>query len=261
MNDVAPIPETAGATVALADGARGLVLADLHLGIEAAIAWEVGLEIPSRADERLTRIEGLIDRTDPDRVILLGDVIHSIGTPSGPERDEFEALIAAIDRPITLVKGNHDGDIQELVGEHQSSSGRESGIAITGTAGIRIGEVGFVHGHAWPSQSVLAAGTLVMGHEHPCVRLVDEVGGDRIERVWLRGRAEVTAFDRHECEGDRCSGSLEEIVVMPAFNELVGGTWVNDPDHEFLSPFLPAALPDGEAYLLDGTRLGPYRSI
>jgi metallophosphoesterase superfamily enzyme len=50
------------------------------------------------------------------------------------------------------------------------------------------------------------------------------------------------------------------MVVCPAYNDLSGGTLVNaEPD--FISPFLPTGLSDGEAYLLDGTRLGPYRSV
>ncbi len=48
-----------------------------------------------------------------------------------------------------------------------------------------------------------------------------------------------------------------DIVVFPAFNDTSGGTWVNVPGQGFLSPFLPGGLADGEAYLLDGTRLGP----
>jgi metallophosphoesterase superfamily enzyme len=51
-----------------------------------------------------------------------------------------------------------------------------------------------------------------------------------------------------------------ELVVFPAFNELLGCTWVNENDG-FLAPFLPAALPAGDAYLLDGTRLGGYREV
>jgi metallophosphoesterase superfamily enzyme len=52
-----------------------------------------------------------------------------------------------------------------------------------------------------------------------------------------------------------------ELVVFPAFNDLSGGTWVNVTDREFLSPFLPEGLDEGQAYLLDGTRLGKYRCV
>jgi putative SbcD/Mre11-related phosphoesterase len=63
--------------------------------------------------------------------------------------------------------------------------------------------------------------------------------------------------------GDGRSGSNVggELVVFPAFNDLVGGTWVNVPEQGFLAPFLPEGLAGGEAYLLDGTRLGDYRRV
>ena len=91
-------------------------------------------------------------------------------------------------------------------------------------------------------------------HEHPQVALEDAVGGRRTERAWLRGRLDSEAFDHdYDRIGDR-------LVVCPAFNDLSGGTHVNEAD-DFLSPFLPAGLYGGEAYLLDGTRLGPYRAV
>jgi metallophosphoesterase superfamily enzyme len=49
--------------------------------------------------------------------------------------------------------------------------------------------------------------------------------------------------------------------VFPAFNDLTGGTWINVEGQEFLSPFLPDGLADGQAYLLDGTRLGAYEHV
>jgi metallophosphoesterase superfamily enzyme len=99
-----------------------------------------------------------------------------------------------------------------------------------------------------------------MGHEHPSVKLEDEVGGSRVERAWLRGRVDPAAFEGH-VDGLPVDGSSPELVVVPAFNERSGGTWVNVDGQAFLAPFLPAALPDGELYLLDGTRLGPYRRL
>jgi hypothetical protein len=55
--------------------------------------------------------------------------------------------------------------------------------------------------------------------------------------------------------------SRPELIVFPACNELVGGTWVNVEEQDFLAPFLPQGLDAATAYLLDGTRLGPYRSV
>jgi len=99
-----------------------------------------------------------------------------------------------------------------------------------------------------------------MGHEHPQVRLEDEVGGGRTARAWLRGPLRRAPFD------DRFGAVPDwgdpELVVFPAFNDRSGGTWINVEGQAFLSPFLPTALgDDAEAYLLDGTRLGAYRRV
>ena len=99
---------------------------------------------------------------------------------------------------------------------------------------------------------------MCVAHEHPVVRLEDEVGGTRKERVWLRGRVAPDPFEAHHGESLALAGDM---VVFPAYNDLSGGTWVNVDGQDFLSPFMPEGLADGEAYLLDGTRLGPYRTI
>ncbi|MEF8839990.1 MAG: phosphoesterase, partial [Haloarculaceae archaeon] len=64
-----------------------------------------------------------------------------------------------------------------------------------------------------------------------------------------------------DSHSDEVTGAGGELVVFPAFNALSGGTWVNVAGQEFLAPFLPEGLADGEAWLLDGTRLGPFEAI
>lgn len=247
MATVEPIPDEPAATTDL-DGDRALVIADYHAGIEAALSRERGVEIASRAEERRERVRRLLERTAADRLVVLGDLMHSIGGPCGAERGEIEVLVESIpDVPITLVKGNHDGDIESWVPR----------VTVTAGEGVRIGDVGFAHGHTWPARKVLDVEVVCVGHEHPQVRLEDEVGGSRVERVWLRGRLDRTPFlERYE---DR-TWRTPSFVCFPAFNELAGGTWVNVEGQDFLSPFLPSGLADCQAYLLDGTRLGDYRT-
>ena len=250
---VEPVTGEPAAVVDLPDE-RALVIADFHAGIEVGLRRE-GVELASHADERLSGLMTLLDRTQPDRLIVLGDLGHAIGDPWYTERDEIAELLSAVREyvPITLVKGNHDGDVEALV--------RDLGIEIevTPTYGSRIGDVGVVHGHTWPAPDVLSADVVCVGHEHPEVRLVDEVGGRRLERVWLRGRLDPAPFRGFHDDPELSING--ELVVFPAFNELSGGTWVNVPEQDFLAPFLPDGLAQGEAYLLDGTRLGPYGDV
>jgi putative SbcD/Mre11-related phosphoesterase len=247
MPNVEPVPDAPVAVVDTGDG-RVLAVADYHAGYESWLRHEEDVHAESRAGSRRERLLGHVEATSVDRVVFLGDLAHFYGGPHGAERGEIELLLESLPVPATVVKGNHDGGIQALAGP---------AVTVTDTAGVRTGGVGFVHGHTWPAPDVLSADLVCIGHEHPCVRLEDPVGGRRVDRVWVRGGMTAEPFaDRYE----DLDWTDPELVVFPAFNELLGCTWVNEDDG-FLAPFLPAALPAGDAYLLDGTRLGDYREV
>ena len=237
-----------GEPVAIADlGAEtALVVADYHAGIEVTYRRD-GVEVASRAEARREALLSLVEETGPDRIVFLGDLGTHIGQPDGSELEELMDLEHHLPVPATLVPGNHDGLLGDVLD-----------FEVVDGSGIRLGDVGFVHGHSWPGTEPLEADVLAVGHEHPSVRLEDEVGGSRIERVWLRGELDAAPFETHL--GESIEGP-SEMVVFPAYNSLAGGTWVNVEGQEFLSPFLPAGAPHAEAYLLDGTRLGRYDEV
>jgi putative SbcD/Mre11-related phosphoesterase len=249
---VEPVPGEPAA-VADCDGGRALVVADFHAGIEAGLRRE-GVELPGRADERRESLVSLVERERPDRLVFLGDLGDAIGNPGREEREEIADLFEGLpaDLAVTLAKGNHDGDVTEAL------DGVDQSVDVTPGHGVRLGDVGFAHGHTWPSPDVLRAEVVCVGHEHPVVRLEDEVGGRRVERVWLRGGLDPAPFEAFHDADLAIDG---ELVVCPGFNDLSGGTWINVDGQEFLSPFLPEGLADGQAYLLDGTRLGEYRRV
>ncbi|MES3516680.1 MAG: metallophosphoesterase [Natronomonas sp.] len=245
-----PLLDAPGA-VAETGPERILVVADYHAGVEVGLRRD-GVEIDSRADSRRERLLSLVERTGPDRVLLLGDVGDAIDTPRGAERTELRRLFEALLKraSVTVTRGNHDGNIEAVTDGFD--------IEVSEGPGVRIGSVGFCHGHTWPGEAVLDADVVCTAHEHPLVRLTDEVGGGRSERVWLRGRLDPAGFA--DSAATPPAETEAELVVCPAFNDLVGGTHVNEST-SFLSPFLPDGLKDGQAYLLDGTRLGDYRAV
>jgi len=245
---VEPIPGVPAATVDT-DGTRLVALADYHAGIEAGLRYD-GVELRSAAATRRERLLSALARTDADRLVVVGDLGHAIGSPFSAEREELDALFSAVDVPVTLVKGNHDGELESVLDD--------ADVTMAPGHGVVIGDVGFTHGHTWPAPRVLACDTICMGHEHPVVRLEDDVGGHRHERAWLRGALVSEPFETHY---DRSLDVDGDLVVFPAFNDRSGGTWVNVQGQDFLAPYLPAGLADAEAFLLDGTRLGPYRDI
>lgn len=245
---VEPVPDAPAATADLGNE-TALLVADYHAGIEIGLRYERGVELASAAEERRERLCGLLAETDADRLVVLGDFGHRIGETGRTEREELRELLDAVGVPVTLALGNHDPGVAEAFGDR---------IDVTPADGARLGDVGVLHGHTWPAPEVLAAEVVCMGHEHPSVRLADEVGGARVERAWLRGPLAREAFADAVDVGE---WGAPDLVVFPAFNERSGGTWVNVAGQSFLSPFLPDGLARGEAYLLNGTRLGEYRSV
>ncbi|MBV0903393.1 metallophosphoesterase [Haloarcula salina] len=247
---VEPLPGVPAATVDT-DGERLLAVADYHAGIEAGLRYE-GVELQSAAEDRRERLLDALDRARADRLVVVGDLGHAIGDPFRAEREELSALFDALDVPVTVVKGNHDGGLADVVADLAPD------VTVTPGHGVRIGDVGFAHGHTWPAPDVLAAEVVCVGHEHPVVRLEDSVGGSRKERAWLRGSLVPEPF------AERFDGDLDadaDLVVFPAFNDRSGGTWVNVDGQDFLAPFLPDGMTGSEAFLLDGTRLGAYRRV
>lgn len=252
MADIEPIPGAAAATASL-PGERALIVADYHAGLEYALRYERGVELDPGAQRRCDRLLSLLSQTDADRVIVLGDLAHRIAAPEGEELDELEMVIEEVTTrvPMTLIQGNHDPGVATAFADQ---------LDVRPANGCRIGDIGFVHGHTWPRPEVLAADTLCAGHEHPQVQLSDEVGGTRTERAWLRGPLEMAGF----AENVSVTGSdwkHPELVLFPAFNERSGGTRVNIDGREFLSPYLPESLEAADSYLMDGTRLGPFRQV
>lgn len=236
---------------------RLIVVADIHAGIEAALRYERGVELPSAAAARRYRLLGYCRDADPDGVVLLGDVGHSIAAPRGAESTELVRLLTALAThwPVTITPGNHDGDLSAWLADTAAiDPAVRASISVSPPDGTVIDGVGFCHGHTWPHASVVAQPLICAAHEHPAVRLPDSVGGTIRSRAWLRATVDRAALT----DGGEPDGTTR-FVLFPAFNRRSGSTWLSDRTDQLLSPYLPRVLEEGAVrmYLLDGTDLGP----
>ena len=77
---------------------RLLVVADLHFGIEADLAAH-GMHFRSRSPDRLERLLKTIDTADPDRLVLLGDIKHSIPSLTRQEYHEMPGILDTLRDP------------------------------------------------------------------------------------------------------------------------------------------------------------------
>lgn len=85
---------------------RDLILADLHLG-KTAHFRKAGLALPSnaKAADQMALIK-LLDKVQPQRMIVLGDLFHSVDNNEVDELAMITNMFGDVD--FILVKGNHD---------------------------------------------------------------------------------------------------------------------------------------------------------
>ncbi len=218
----------------------------------------------------------IINKYEPNRLILLGDVKQAIPKISLEEWKEvpefFEEILGSISN-VSVIRGNHDGDIEPLLPQK---------VKVFPSEGMLIGDrvkIGLFHGHAWPSQEILSANILVIGHIHPVIRIRDKTGLWIIKQVWIKtkccGEKLVKAYLKHHSVNKSCPKEIFEekhgtsldnptLIIMPAFNDLVGGISVDNVEINPMSPILRSKIvniDDAELYLLEGNYLGLIRQF
>jgi putative SbcD/Mre11-related phosphoesterase len=226
-----------------------LCVADLHIGYEIELR-ESGFNVP---DQTHTMLSSLIEMEEGDSLVILGDLKHSIPTARVGESYRIARLLRALAErfsEVTMIAGNHDGAIERALPES---------VCFVSPEGTCISSIGMVHGHSWPSETVMKAKTLVWGHLHPCVRMFDRLGAAVSMKCWLRGPVHPEAVSRRY-------GAIRtaESIVMPSFNHLLIGTPVNERRDHTLSPLTRSrfvVLEEQRGYTLEGVDLGEVSGL
>jgi putative SbcD/Mre11-related phosphoesterase len=236
---------------------KTLVIADLHLGIEAEFRQK-GINIGSQTKKILERAIKCVKAAEPDVIILLGDVKHTVPQILYSDRKEVPFFLARLAEyaPVYVVKGNHDGYIDRLLLEvSEPDWNPKHQIDVKTTKGFLFDNVGYTHGHSWPSQELFTAQYILIGHNHPRIRLVS-TQYTAMKTVWIRAHCDYEAVKEHYPEVKM--STVPWVIIMPAFNELCGGVAFNNAKRELLGPIASKLLrfETMEAYLLDGTYLG-----
>lgn len=208
--------------------ARSLFVADLHLGKADAIA-ATGVPMPPRAiaecwTRDLDRLLTLARRLDTRHLYLLGDLLHARSSRSHEALAALADFAAAIQCPITLVRGNHD--------LHAGDPPTASGIRCVDEP---FACEGLILRHHPPSTSPDAHTLTLCGHIHPAIRL----GGAGL------------AGDRAACFHLSAAG----VLTLPAFGSLTGSkviqtspgdrAWLVGPDALIEIPWTAAAVRAG----------------
>lgn len=258
---------------------RTLVVADLHIGWEIALS-EKGIHVPTQAPKLLQKLKTLIKKYKPEKLLILGDVKHTVATAEIGEwhdiPDFFNELKVHVEE-IQIIRGNHDGNLEPLLPE---------GIKILPSSGTIISEVGFFHGHRWPSPTLLKCKTLVMGHIHPTVAFRDPAGFRITRQVWVKAKCDKNQLAKILLQKNKIKieespkktlfrhfkikPKTSQLFIMPSFNDFLGGKPLNEKNIEkeasgkVVGPILSTEAVDlrnAEVYLLDGTFLGSLTQL
>jgi putative SbcD/Mre11-related phosphoesterase len=246
VQEVSPIPDHLA--LEIRNSTNVVCVGDLHVGIESELRSK-GVHVPSQTH----RMERELISLSPgrQRIVLLGDVKNKVPGSTQQEYAELPRFFRALKRhygEVDVVRGNHDTNIEDFLPE---------GITVHPSTGFRIGDVGFVHGHTWPSPEVMACKTLIIGHNHPTIALEDSLGNISKEPCWVRFKLKETAHQRYV-------ELPEEIIMVPAFNRTLGGSPVNIEKGKLLGPLFGedmVDLKDARVYLPDGIYLGMIGSL
>jgi putative SbcD/Mre11-related phosphoesterase len=257
---------------------RTMIIADLHIGWEIALSKK-GIHVPTQTPKLLKKLMVLITDCQPQKLLVLGDVKHTVATAQMSEwydiPDFFNELEKQV-QEISIIRGNHDGCLEPLLPE---------AVKIQPATGITMGEVGFFHGHQWPSPTLLACKTLVMGHVHPVVAFRDPAGFRISRQVWVKANCDAAALtkvllQKHGIKVEKTpeetlrkhfktNARTTQLFIMPSFNDFLGGRPLNEkrldqPKTDIVGPVLRSEavnMENAETYLLDGTFLGTLNQL
>jgi DNA ligase-associated metallophosphoesterase len=204
-----------------------LAVADTHLGY----AWaqrQRGLLLPITVrDDTLERLLALQADYAPRDVVVLGDIVHR-AVPIPALEEQVKQLVSTLTRAsrLTLVAGNHDKDLDQLLGRFLYS--------VRFVPELVAGPHLLVHGDR-PCDPAPKGGLTVMGHEHPAVSLGDGAGS------------------RIKCP---CFLVSEKLLVLPAFSHWAAGTVAGG--YGFMSPLAKKAR-FKQAFAICGDKLLPMK--
>ncbi|MDD5417504.1 MAG: metallophosphoesterase [Candidatus Nanoarchaeia archaeon] len=184
---------------------KTLIVADMHIGVEKELRRR-GITVVSQTSKMLEKLIKIGKRTKSQSLMILGDFKHSIPLISWQEQNEipfFIEKLSSVFKEIIIVRGNHDAGLEDLA--------RKEKVKVKIIKEQALGGFGFIHGHAFPSKEMMSKVKIIIaGHVHPEYKLRDRVESITPNKAWFIG----------ECE---FHGVKKKIILVPAFNELVGG--------------------------------------
>src|SRR3989344_3066826 len=185
-----------------------LIINDLHIGYEEVLQRK-GILVPKfQLKEIITKLEHILEKTKPEKVIINGDLKHEFGTVLKQEWKEvlqFLDVVLQKCKTVIIIKGNHDPIIAPIAEKRRVAVVTE----------YSVDDTLIVHGDELMETK---ATRIIIGNEHPAITMRE---GSKWEKYkcFLKGKWQ-----------------RKELIAVPSFNPLLEGTDILK--EEVLSPFL-----------------------
>ena len=213
-----------------------LVVSDIHLGLEGTMTADGNYVPKFQLDELLEDLQQAQKLTEASRILVNGDLKNEFTTSRFTERNEIKDFLGFLDENFEetiIIEGNHDAFVDATANKYDLDVKKyhlEDGVL-------------FTHGHISVDELDLEDDfeTMVIGHEHPALRLEDDIGIKEKIPCFLYGELN---------EGGN-------IIVLPAFAKVSRGNDINYiPQRELLAPVLRNRVKFGELKALGVSREG-----
>ena len=284
MENIIPIINEPALLLQETPNKKYLLIADLHLGIEHTLL-EKGVQIPviSQTQRLINKLMNLIKMVEPTSIIILGDVKHSVPIVSPIEWQIVPIFFGKFrDYPIHIILGNHDSKAQiEGLTTRNITTHPAQGWLLELRKDETPITIGLLHGHTWPDKALFNADVLIMAHNHPVIEFRDKLNVRSFEPTWIRthwDRIKLARAYLKYLNAKKTKSPLKllqekyqtviapnpDIIIMPAFNDLLGGIPFNRENPSFIGPLLNSnslIIDEAESILLDGTFLGKIKDI
>jgi len=199
-----------------------LIISDLHIGIE----HKIGLSRKINTEKMLNRLIQTIEETDPEYLVIAGDLKDSFRFEYTKALKDFIDEIFKKVR-IIVTKGNHDNYLESIIKDKAKI------VDFFETDSFIV-----AHGHKKISSNKL----LILGDMHPIVNIYDEWG------VSYRYKAFIEMKDK---------------LILPAYNDITPGIDIFSGIEFRKNPnFTYEELEDSNIYVIDEEIVKvPFRHI
>lgn len=224
------------------NNSKMLLIADLHLGFEAE--WlSKGLDIrePNWSFRVVNRLKNDIEQTNPDHLIILGDLEHSFTHFKGSNGSKngvwvsnkwlrekalsyfMEQIVKIEGLKVSLIRGNQDTSVMNSLQQQVEIFPKKEASL--------FGQLGVFHGHKNPGESVLFSSEIMLGHVHPTIELIDDLKIKHRFPIFAKLtvlREEVFQLFDIQLELEEI-GLIDQIpiTILPAYNYFLPGFILN----------------------------------